>query len=93
MKGISKFEHLTFYDDFNDNHLFAVSKQKYTEQEACKLFEIETDYCKAEYCKVQDGAVVWRAGVIDNEPHVCWWLERDCDGTEPRHCPVWVIEY
>lgn len=92
MKGISKFEHDAFYDDWNGKWLFAVSKQKYTLEEARKIFEEQTD-CKAEFHQTQDGAVVWRAGVQDNEPCVCWWLHLDLDGTEPRCCPVWVFEY
>lgn len=91
MKGTSKFSYAAFYDDWNNKWLFAVSKQKYTLEEARKLFEVETDN-KADFCQTQDGAVVWRAGVTNNEPCVGWWLEMDCDGTEPRRCPVWVFE-
>lgn len=93
MKGISKFEHDAFWDDWNGKWLFAVSKQKYTIEEARRLFAIETDN-KAEFCQTQDAAVCWRAGINENgDPCVGWWLEMDKDGTEPRCCPVWVFEY
>ena len=90
MKRKSKFDYGVFHSD--DYHLFAVSKQKYTLQEACLLFERETDEI-AQFRRTQDGAVIWRAGVSNNEPLVCWWLHFDHDGTEPRYCPVWVFEY
>ena len=92
MKGTSVFDYAVFYDDFNNKNLFAASKQKYTENEARVLFELETGE-KAVFCQTQDAAVIWRAGVIDNEPHVGWWLEMNREGTEPRYCPVWVFEY
>ena len=92
MKGTSKFEYASF-DDGGWQCFFAVSKQKYTQEEANNLFEQEIAY-EAEICKIHDCAVRWRAGINeDGEPVVGWWLELDADGTEPRCCPVWAFEY
>ena len=92
MKGTSKFE----YDSFDGGGwqcFFAVSKQKYTQEEAYEIFERETDE-RAANCRIPDCAVRWRAGINeDGEPVVGWWLELDADGTEPCCCPVWAFEY
>ena len=92
MKGTSKFEYSAFMDDCGMFRWFAVSKQKYTQEEAYEIFERETDE-RAANCRIPDCAVVWRAGIVDGERYVSWWLELDATGTEPRHCPVWAFEY
>lgn len=92
MERISKFNFDYFWEDYGCVRWFAVSKQKYTQEEANAIFEQETGESAAN-CKIQDCAVVWRAGIVDGEPRVCWWLELEADGTEPRHCPVWAFEY
>lgn len=92
MERISKFNFDYFEEDFGCYRFFAVSKQKYTKEEAYEIFEQETG-CIPEHCKIPDCAVVWRSGISDGKCRVCWWLELDADGTEPRHCPVWAFEY
>lgn len=91
MERLSKFDYGAFYSW--DERYFAVSRQRYTEAEARELFARETD-CKEEFFEAEIAAVRWRAGIDeDGEPRVCWWLELDHDGTEPRYCPVWLFEY
>ena len=92
MKGQSKFDFGLFYDCWGDERFFAVSKQRYSKEQAIECFLLECD--NPETYEISDAAVMWRAGRdADNEPHVGWYLEGDCDGTEPRCCPVWVFEY
>ncbi len=92
MKAQSKFEHGVFYGD--DYMFFAVNKQKYTREQALELFarEIDSDIAEAARCLTGVAAVTWRAGIVDNEPHVCWWIDFEHDGTEPRYCPVWAFQ-
>lgn len=91
MKKQSKFDYGIFYYNYEER-VFAVSKQRFSREEAIALFEQECD-APAVY-EVTDAAVRWRAGTTeDGERLVCWWLELDHDGTEPRCCPVWVFEF
>lgn len=90
MKKQSKFDYAMFYFDYE--RMFAVSKQKFSREQAIALFEQECD-APVVY-EITDAAVRWRAGVdMYGERRVCWWLELDYDGTEPRCCPVWVFEF
>ena len=89
MERLSKFDCGCFY---GENRWFAVSKQRFTKEEALEMFKRELD--GADVYEIHDAAVQWRAGVNeDGERVVGWWLQLDCDGTEPRCCPVWAIEY
>ena len=92
MNRLSKFDYGAFYSYYPDCRYFAASVQRFTKEEAEALFQQE---CGPVECyEVSTASVVWRAGVDeDNEPRVCWWLELDHDGSEPRHCPVWLFEY
>ncbi|HBJ2623426.1 TPA: hypothetical protein LA827_003228 [Clostridium botulinum] len=89
---MSKFEFGSF---FGGNECFAVNAEKYTEQEAVKIFEEECEPCKVGFekgnYKVSFAYVKWRAGRNeDNEPCVCWWIEYS-----PRKkgsCKVYTFE-
>lgn len=84
---MSKFEYMNFYGD--DGNELAISKEKYTKDEAIKIAEIEFEDNGAKYLAIGNGWVRHRAGIDDwGEPCVGWWLE----GTEyKRSCPCWVI--
>ncbi len=92
MKRLSKFDYGTFYG--YGERWFAVSKQRFSIDEAMAMFAREFDMTAEEIAEfeIESAAVRWRAGVNEeNEPQVGWWLEIDCDGSEPRCCPVWYF--
>lgn len=92
MIGMSKFDYGAFYG--YDEQYFAVSKQRYTLAEANALFKQEIEPDESDNITISDAAVRWRAGYDeDGERQVCWWLELDKDGKEPRCCPVWCWEW
>ena len=87
MIGKSKFE----YGRFLSGKWFAVSKQRYTKEEAIKLYRYET--ARAEFSELRDAAVRWCVGLDENGKHrVKWWLFFDRDGTEKYCCPVWAFK-
>lgn len=83
---MSKFDYDIFHGGFDD---LAVSKQKYSKDEAIKIAKQEFEYRKHKYLAVGDGYVRHRAGVNeDNEPCVGWWIEYK---EHKRSCPCWVF--
>lgn len=87
---MSKFDFGCFCGGYD---YFAVSKEKYTKEEAAKLFKGE--------CMINDETITvaitgdaWvrhRAGRNeDNEKCVGWWLEYEDYG---RNCPVWACHF
>jgi hypothetical protein len=72
----------------------AVSKEKYTKEQAIEIAKIELalsskDREKKPYIAIGNGFVRHRAGVNeDNEPCVGWWLEYH---EYNRSCPTWVF--
>lgn len=85
---MSKFDYANFTDGYDE---LAVSKEKYTKEEAIEIAKAELKYVlkKRPYLKIGDGYVRHRAGRSeDNEPCVCWWLEYE---EYKRSCPCWVF--
>ena len=67
---MSKFEWLGFSGGYDS---FAVSKEKYTAEQALEIARDEIPYVDL---AMGDGFVRHRSGVNeDGEPCVCWWLE------------------
>ena len=86
MKGISKFDFSSFYGGFD---IFAVSKQKYTKDEAIAVVkrELEPNGLLA----MGSAFVRHRAGRDEcNERFVGWWLEYE---EHENSCPVWCFHY
>jgi hypothetical protein len=85
---MSKFEYGSFYGGYDN---FAVSKQKFTKEEAIEIAKKELCYGnpKHTYLAVGTGFVRHRAGINeDGEPCVGWWLEYS---EHKRSCPCWVF--
>lgn len=87
---MSKFEYSGFSGGDGD---FAVNAEKYTEEQAIKIFQEETSgvvgEARGEY-KIVPAYVRHRAGVNeDGERQVGWWLEYH---KYKRSCPVWSFE-
>jgi len=87
IKSKSKFDFNIFYGGYDS---FAVSKQKYTKEQATELAKIELEtHEKPYYIAVGSGFVTHRAGINeDGEPGVGWWLEYK---EHERSCPAWVF--
>jgi hypothetical protein len=88
VKPVSKFDYDNFYGDGYDS--FAVSKEKYSKEEAIEIAKVEMESVNKPYfIAVGDGFARHRAGVNeDNEPCVGWWLEYT---EHKRSCPCWVF--
>lgn len=84
---MSKFEYGAFYGGYD---IFAVSKEKYTKEQAIDLAKEEYTYVtKPFFLAIGDGYVRHRAGRNeDGEPCVGWWLEYK---EHKRSCPCWVF--
>lgn len=84
---MSKFEYDTFYGGYD---ILAVSKEKYTKEEAIELAKVELEHDEEPYYLAVGSAFVrHRAGVNeDHEPCVGWWLEYK---EHKRSCPCWVF--
>ena len=83
---MSKFDYMFFYGGFDE---FAVSKQRFSKEEAIKIAKEEFKHRKHKYLAIGDGFARHRAGVNeDNEPCVGWWLEYK---EHKRSCPCWVF--
>ncbi len=87
MKKISKFDFASFICDYDT---FAVSKERYTKEEAIALAKHENDwYGGGGYIAVGSAFVRHRAGRDeDGERRVGYWLEYE---EHRRSCPVWVF--
>ena len=85
---MSKFDYESFIGGYDT---FAVSKEKYTKEQAIEIAKVELEYelKKNPYLWIGDGYVRHRAGVNeDHEPCVGWWLEYT---EHKRSCPCWVF--
>ena len=82
---MSKFEINRFIGGYDD---IAVSKEKFTKDEAIKIAMLETEGVKKPYyLAIGDCFVRHRAGMNeDNEPCVGWWIEYV---EHKRSCPCW----
>ncbi len=85
---MSKFDCGVFVGGYDD---FAVSKQRYTKEEAIEMAQREYEWRKEGYVAIGNGYVRHRAGMNeDNEPQVGWWLEYE---EHKRSCPCWIFHY
>ena len=84
---MSKFEYGSFVGGYDE---FAVSKEKFTKDEAIKIAMRETEGVKKPYYfAIGDCFVRHRAGMNeDHEPCVGWWLEYT---EKKRSCPCWGV--
>ena len=84
---MSKFDFSIFYGGYDT---LAVSKEKYTREQAIEIAKVELETQKRPfYICIGDGFVRHRAGVNeDHEPCVGWWLEYK---EYKRSCPCWVF--
>ena len=85
---MSKFDYMNFWGDCIET--LAVSKEKYTKEQAIEVAKIELESIgKPYYIAVGNGYVRHRAGVNEDvEPCVCWWLEYE---EHSRSCPCWIF--
>ena len=86
--NMSKFDYASFSGGYD---IFAVSKEKYTKEEAIEIAKSVICYGnpKYPYLAVGNGYVRHRAGINeDNKPCVGWWLEYH---EHKRSCPAWVF--
>lgn len=83
---MSKFDYGAFCGGYDE---LAVSKERYTKEQAIEIAKVELEQKKPYYIAVGNGYVRHRAGVDkDGEPRVCWWLEYS---ENKRSCPCWVF--
>lgn len=84
---MSKFDYASFNGGYDT---FAVSKEKYTKEQAIEIAKIELESIKKPYyIAVGDCHVRHRAGINeDGEPCVGWWLEYT---EHKRSCPAWCF--
>lgn len=83
---MSKFDYSIFFGGYD---CLAVSKEKYTREEAIKIALTELEYQSQKYLAIRNGFVVHRAGINeDGEPCVGWWLEYS---KRKRSCPCWIF--
>jgi hypothetical protein len=85
---MSKFEYANFYDGIYGT--FAVNKEKYSKEEAIKLFEYENGCIFERDYVIVDAYAIHRAGISENGPCVGWWLEDN--KRLKRSVPVWAFE-
>ena len=84
---MSKFD----YDAFTGDYPLAVSKERYTEQEAVEIAKFELGVDEVE---IFTGYVRWCFGVdhdsLDLKPRMTWWLT--ISKSHPKgSCPVWAF--
>ena len=84
---MSKFEYGIFFGGYDT---LAVSKEKYSKEEAIEIAKTELEsISKPYYIAVGTGYVRHRAGVNeDNEPCVGWWIEYS---EHKRSCPAFLF--
>ena len=84
---MSKFDYDIFLGGYDE---LAVSKEKYTKEEAIDIAKVELSQRRRPYylC-VGDGFVRHRAGRNEcGEPCVGWWMEYE---EHKRSCPCWLF--
>ena len=83
MKKISKFDFMKFNGGYDE---FAVSKQRYSRDEAIAVAKREMDI---EPLVIGEAYVTHRAGMNeDDEPCVGWWIDYE---PYKRSTPAWVF--
>jgi hypothetical protein len=86
---VSKFEYESFVGGYDE---CAVSKEKFTKEEAIEIFKKEycyQDASKYPYIAIGNAYAKHRAGRNeDGDCVVGWWLEYADNG---RNCPVWCF--
>lgn len=84
---MSKFD----YDAFTGDYPVAVSKERYTEQQAVEIARNELGVDEVEKC---DGYVRYGYGIDDDDindgPRNTWWLTLS-NKCPKRCCPVWAF--
>lgn len=85
---MSKFDYESFYGGYDN---FAVSKEKYTKEQAIEIAKVELERIdKPYYLAVCDAYARHRAGVNEDKQRcVGWWLEYE---KYKRSCPVWAFK-
>ena len=83
---MSKFEYGTFSGGYDN---FAVSKEKYTKEQAIELYCVEHSIPKDTKIAVVDAFVRHRVGRNEDNERCCgWWLEYK---EHSRSCPVYAF--
>lgn len=83
---MSKFDYASFVGSYDT---LAVSKEKYTKEQAIEIAKKELYLGVPCYLAMGDGFAIHRAGINeDGEPCVGWWLEYN---ERRRSCPCWVF--
>ena len=83
---MSKFEYGTFFGGYDN---FAVSKEKYTKEQAIELYCVEHSIPKDTKIAVIDAFVRHRVGRNEDNERCCgWWLEYK---EHSRSCPVYAF--
>lgn len=83
---MSKFDYGTFCGGYDD---FAVSKEKYTKEQAIELYCIEHGISKDTKIAITNAFVRHRVGWDEDNERCCgWWLEYK---EHSRSCPVYAF--
>ena len=83
---MSKFDFSNFYGDCVD--FFAASTERYTKEEATRVFAREMMLDAGTKVAVGKAWVRYRIGYQDGEKINGWWLEYE---QHQRSCPVWCF--
>lgn len=84
---MSKFEHGQFFDDYKGEWCFAVSKERFSEEEALKIAKNEMDWTGD--MAISHGFVRYRRALTDDgDLYAGWWLELE---ENYNSCPCWVF--
>ena len=83
---MSKFDYATFFCGYDN---FAVSKEKYTKEQAIELYCIEHSIPKDTKIAITNAFVRHRVGWNEDNERCCgWWLEYK---EHSRSCPVYAF--
>ena len=83
---MSKFDYGTFVGGYDE---FAVSKEKYTKEQAIQLYCFEHNITQDTKIAVMNAFVRHRVGWNEDNERCCgWWLEYR---EHPRSCPVYAF--
>ena len=90
MKGLSKFEFSSFFDEWGDLSYFGASRQRYSLEDAAKICESEMDWQEGDFIVAQWWTRHRVGQSFDGEPCAGWFIDDHDDG---RSCPIWLFEY
>lgn len=83
---MSKFEYENFFGGYDE---LAVSKEKYTKEQAIKIYCVERSIPEGSEIAVTDAFVRHRVGWNEDNERCCgWWLEYK---EHSRSCPVYAF--